>query len=233
MQENWIGRSEGARIRFALTEPLADVSEIEVFTTRPDTLFGATFMSIAAEHPLALRLCAGSPREAEVTSFVQRVRAEDKTRRGADDYVKEGVFTGAYVTNPTNGRRIPVYIANFVLTDYGTGAVMAVPAHDQRDFEFAKKYDLPIEIVIQPVGETLDASALTAAYTERGTLVNSGAFNGQDNEAAKSAITAWLAETGQGGQTVSFRLRDWLVSRQRYWGCPIPMVCLLYTSRCV
>jgi leucyl-tRNA synthetase len=108
--------------------------------------------------------------------------------------------------------------------DYGTGAVMAVPAHDQRDFEFAKKYDLPIEIVIQPVGETLDASALTAAYTERGTLVNSGAFSGQDNEAAKSAITAWLAETGQGGQTVSFRLRDWLVSRQRYWGCPIPMV---------
>ena len=224
MQENWIGRSEGARIRFALTEPLADVSEIEVFTTRPDTLFGATFMSIAAEHPLALRLCAGSPREAEVTSFVQKVRAEDKTRRGADDYVKEGVFTGAYVTNPTNGRRIPVYIANFVLMDYGTGAVMAVPAHDQRDFEFAKKYHLPIEIVIQPAGETLDASALTAAYTERGTLVNSGAFNGQDNEAAKSAITAWLAETGQGGQTVSFRLRDWLVSRQRYWGCPIPMV---------
>lgn len=224
MQENWIGRSEGARIRFPLGQPLADVTEIEVFTTRPDTLFGATFLSIAAEHPLALRLCAGTPREAEVTAFVNKVRAEDKTRRGADDYVKEGIFTGAYVTNPTNGRRMPVYIANFVLMDYGTGAVMAVPAHDQRDFEFAKKYDLPIEVVIQPAAQTLTASELTAAYTERGTLVHSGDFSGQESEEAKKNITAWLADKGQGGQTVSFRLRDWLVSRQRYWGCPIPMV---------
>ncbi|HNF97106.1 MAG TPA: leucine--tRNA ligase, partial [Pseudomonadota bacterium] len=224
MQENWIGRSEGARIRFPLVQPIADVTEIEVFTTRPDTLFGATFMSIAAEHPLALRLCAGTSREAEVTAFVNKVRAEDKTRRGADDYVKEGCFTGACVVNPANGRQIPVYIANFVLMDYGTGAVMAVPAHDQRDFEFAKKYALPIEVVIQPDGTALVASELSAAYTERGQLLNSGEFSGQDNEAAKKNITAWLAQKGQGGPTVSFRLRDWLVSRQRYWGCPIPMV---------
>ena len=224
MQENWIGRSEGARIRFPLQNPLPEASEIEVFTTRPDTLFGATFMSIAAEHPLALRLCKGTPHEAEVTAFVTRVRAEDKIRRGADDYVKEGCFTGAHVQNPATGRLMPVYIANFVLMDYGTGAVMAVPAHDQRDFEFAQKYALPIEVVIQPAGQTLLASALTSAYTDAGTLVESGAFSGQDNEAAKKNITAWLAERGQGGQTVSFRLRDWLVSRQRYWGCPIPMV---------
>lgn len=223
MQENWIGRSTGARVRFPLDKPLSEAAEIEVFTTRPDTLFGATFLSIAAEHPLALRLASGSPREEQVAAFVHKVRGEDKIRRGAEDYVKEGCFTGAYVRNPATARLIPVYIANFVLMDYGTGAVMAVPAHDQRDFEFAKKYALPVEVVIMPPGETLEAT-LAAAYTGPGCLVQSGAFCGQDSEAAKNNITDWLAQTGCGGPTVSYRLRDWLVSRQRYWGCPIPMV---------
>ena len=230
MQTNWIGRSEGARIKFALTQPLSEGADgaaadhIEVFTTRPDTLFGATFMSIAAEHPLALRLAHGTAHEAEVAAFVAKVRGEDKIRRGAEDYVKEGVFTGAYVTNPANGRRMPVYIANFVLMDYGTGAVMAVPAHDQRDFEFGRKYGLPVEVVIQPTDRTLDGAALDAAYVDAGTLVSSGPFDGTPNEEAKARITAWLRDRGLGDQTVSYRLRDWLVSRQRYWGCPIPMV---------
>ena len=230
MQHNWIGRSEGARIKFALETPVPaegsspETTDIEVFTTRPDTLFGATFMSIAAEHPLALRLARGSAHEAAVTSFVTKVRAEDKIRRGAEDYVKEGVFTGAYVVNPANGRRMPVYIANFVLMDYGTGAVMAVPAHDQRDFEFGRKYQLPIEVVIQQPGQELRPDDMTAAYVEPGTLVNSGQFNGTPSEEAKGRITAWLAERGHGDKTVNYRLRDWLVSRQRYWGCPIPMV---------
>jgi len=230
MQQNWIGRSEGARIRFPLETPLAAddggpaTSEIEVFTTRPDTLFGATFMSIAAEHPLALRLCRGKPDEAAVAAFVAKVRAEDKIKRGAEDYVKEGVFTGAYVKNPATGRRMPVYIANFVLMDYGTGAVMAVPAHDQRDFEFARKYGLPLEVVIQSPERTLPAAELTAAYVEAGALVNSGPFTGVPSEEAKGRITDWLKERGQGERTTSYRLRDWLVSRQRYWGCPIPMV---------
>jgi leucyl-tRNA synthetase len=230
MQTNWIGRSEGARIKFALSQPLVaddsgpEASEIEVFTTRPDTLFGATYMSIAAEHPLALRLSRGTPHEAAVASFVQKVRAEDKIRRGAEDYVKEGVFTGAHVVNPATGTTIPVYIANFVLMDYGTGAVMAVPAHDQRDFEFGRKYGLPLQVVIAPPDRSLDPATMDAAYVEPGSLVNSGSFNGTPSEEAKARITAWLAERGQGDKTVSYRLRDWLVSRQRYWGCPIPMV---------
>ncbi len=237
MQRQWMGRSEGARIHFPLNPvvlpdlagPEAAEAVIEVFTTRPDTLFGATFMSIAAEHPLALKLAAGSDREAEVRAFVEKIRAEDRFKRGAEDYVKEGVFTGAHVTNPATGRQMPVYIANFVLMDYGTGAVMAVPAHDQRDFEFARRYGLPIEVVIQPVPpvpieEKLDPATMTAAYTGPGTLHGCGPFDGLPSEEAKGKITAWLFARGQGGQTINYRLRDWLVSRQRYWGCPIPMV---------
>ncbi len=230
MQTNWIGRSEGARIKFALETPLAadDRSaatfEIEVFTTRPDTLFGATFLSIAAEHPLALRLSRGKAENEAVTAFVTKVRAEDKIKRGAEDYVKEGIFTGAYVINPATEAKIPVYIANFVLLDYGTGAVMAVPAHDQRDFEFARKYDLPLRIVIAPENGKLVAAEMTAAYVDAGVLTGCADFDGLPSEEAKIRITDWLKSKEKGERTTSYRLRDWLVSRQRYWGCPIPMV---------
>jgi len=230
MQTNWIGRSEGARIRFQLEAPLGEaengpaIDHIDVFTTCPDTLFGATFMSIAAEHPLALRLSAGKSNADDVAAFVTKVRAEDKIQRGAENYVKEGIFTGAYVVNPANGRRMPIYIANFVLMDYGTGAVMAVPAHDQRDFEFARKYGLPVEVVVQPADRKLDPAAMTEAYPGEGSLVASDQFDGENNIVAKGRITEWLQGRGQGERTTNYRLRDWLVSRQRYWGCPIPMV---------
>lgn len=224
MQENWIGRSEGARIRFALEKSVAGVSEIEVFTTRPDTLYGVTFLSIAAEHPLALKLAEGSERAASVKQFVDAVRAEDKIRRGADDYVKQGIDTGASCRHPLTGERLPIYIANFVLMDYGTGAVMAVPAHDQRDFEFAKTYQLPLKIVIAAPNESLDGATMTAAYTDAGSMINSGPFDGTPSTTGKAQVTALLSEKGCGGATISYRLRDWLLSRQRYWGCPIPMV---------
>ncbi len=224
MQRNWIGRSEGARIRFPLVKPLADAAELEVFTTRPDTLWGVTFMSLAAEHPLALKLAAGTGREAEVAAFVQKVRNEDRANRTGDDTEKEGCFTGAYVTNPVNGRQVPVYIANFVLMDYGTGAVMAVPAHDQRDFDFAKKYGLPVEVVIQNDDTPSDGALLTAAMVEPGTMVNSGPMDGEPSESGKAKVIAHLKERGFGEGTVHFRLRDWGISRQRYWGAPIPVI---------
>ncbi len=214
MQENWIGRSEGARLKFPFAP--APGGAVEVFTTRPDTLYGVTFLSIAAEHPLAARLAEGKP---DVQAFIAKVRGEDKIKRGSEDYVKEGVDTGARARHPVTGAELPIYIANFVLMDYGTGAVMAVPAHDQRDFEFAKKYGLPIRIVIQPEGKELDSSSLTEAYTGPGKMINSDEFNGRDNDIAKSLITAKAGE-----KTVSYRIRDWLVSRQRFWGAPIPMV---------
>ncbi len=225
MQRNWIGKSHGSMITFPLEKSVAGWDHIDVFTTRPDTLYGVTFMSIAAEHPLALELAKGTEREKEVTEFVFRVRNEDKTKRGAADYVKEGCFTGARVINPATGEPVPVYIANFVLMDYGTGAVMAVPAHDQRDFEFARKYGLPLKVVIQPEGEEdLDADGLEHAYEESGVMVNSGPFDGVPNEEGKAKVVELLAEKGQGKATVNYRLKDWGISRQRYWGAPIPMI---------
>ncbi len=223
MQQNWIGRSEGARVSFPLVKPLDQYDSIEIFTTRPDTLYGVTFMSIAAEHPLATRLAADTPREAEVRAFVDRVRAEDKTKRGAEDYVKEGIDTGARCRHPLTGEEIPVFIANFVLMDYGTGAVMAVPAHDQRDFEFARKYALPIKVVIADPNSTLDPATMQAAYTEPGAMTNSGPFDGTPSEEGKGKVIAHLVDKGVGERTISYRLRDWLVSRQRFWGAPIPM----------
>ncbi len=220
MQRNWIGRSVGCEIDFPVEG--ADAC-IRVFTTRQDTLFGATFMSLAPEHPMALQLTTDEQRE-QVEAFVRKVRKMDKIARTADDYEKEGVFTGSYCINPATGRRIPVFLANFVLMDYGTGAVMAVPAHDQRDFEFARKYQLPLTVVIQPEGETLDPETMTEAWTGSGCLVNSGPFDGLDNEEAKEKIAAWLKEKGIGTSTVNYRLRDWGVSRQRYWGTPIPVI---------
>ena len=226
MQRNWIGRSVGAQVKFQV-KGMDEV--VEVFTTRPDTLCGATFMSLAAEHPLVEKLIAGSPEAEKVRAFCRDVANMDRIKRGADDLEKEGVFTGAYCINPLTGREMPIHVANFVLMGYGTGAVMAVPAHDQRDFEFARKYDLPMRVVIQPKGETLNPAAMTAAYADPGILVNSGEFDGLENEKAKETIVARLAERNLAKPTVNYRLRDWNISRQRFWGAPIPVV---YCEKC-
>ncbi len=226
MQKNWIGKSEGAEIKFPLE---GRKGHITVFTTRPDTLYGVTFMSLAPEHPLALELAKGTPQENKVKEFIVRMRKKSHLERSAEEAEKEGIFTGAYCLHPLTNKRIPIYIANFVLMEYGTGAVMAVPAHDQRDFEFARKYGLPIVVVIQPEGQKLDPHTMTEAYTEPGILVNSGPFDGLPSEEAKRAITAHLKEKGLGQKTVSYRLRDWGISRQRYWGAPIPMI---YCPKC-
>jgi leucyl-tRNA synthetase len=221
MQRNWIGRSEGARILFD-RENGGD--PIEVFTTRPDTLYGATFMSLAPEHPLCLALSKGTPQEKQVKTFINRVLTQDWGARIGEDSEKEGAFTGAYCVNPLTGRRMPIYVANFVLFEYGTGAVMAVPAHDQRDFDFAKKYGLDIIVVIQPDGEKLDPATMSEAYVDEGTLANSGEFDGMDNVKAMEAISNKLTNMGKGGATVNYRIRDWGISRQRYWGAPIPII---------
>ena len=226
MQRNWIGKSVGAEISFKIKE--LD-EHIDVFTTRPDTLFGATFMSLAPEHPLVEKLIPGTGSEDEVRAFVDRISRMDRIVRTADDLEKEGVFTGRYCVNPVTGREMPIYVANFVLMGYGTGAVMAVPAHDQRDFEFASKYDLPKQVVIMPRDRGLDAETMTEAYTEPGVMANSGKFDGMDSEGAKQAIIDHLAADNLGKPTVNYRLRDWNISRQRYWGAPIPVI---YCDEC-
>ena len=225
MQRNWIGRSVGCEIDFQIEN---SDRKIRVFTTRQDTLFGATFMSLAPEHPWAQELATPERAEA-VAEFIARIRREDKIHRTSDNQEKEGIFTGSYCLNPVTGRRMPIMLANFVVTDYGTGAVMAVPTHDQRDFDFARKYDLPMVVVITPPGSTLDPATMEAAYVDPGVLVNSGEFSGLPNEEAKERIADWLEQKGLGERKINFRLRDWGVSRQRYWGTPIPVV---YCEKC-
>ncbi|GIV98463.1 MAG: leucine--tRNA ligase [Herpetosiphonaceae bacterium] len=222
-QTAWIGRSEGAEIEFPVDGYAAS---IVVFTTRPDTIYGATFVVLAPEHPLVAAITAVEQRRA-VESYVEQSQRKLERERliGAE---KTGVFTGAYAINPVNNQRIPIWIADYVLARYGTGAIMAVPAHDERDFEFARRYDLPIRRVIAPRLEEADAP-LKEAYVEPGVLVDSGPFSGMPHQEAARAITAWLEERGAGKAAATYRLRDWLISRQRYWGPPIPIV---YCDRC-
>lgn len=218
-QRHWIGRSVGAEIDFSVKDHDASVT---VFTTRPDTVFGVTFMSLAPEHDLVDRITTDAQR-ASVEALKAELANQSPEERTGDNAPKKGVFTGAYVINPVNGDEVPVFIANFVLADYGTGAVMAVPAHDTRDFAFAQEYDLPIKRVIAEDGAD-NAAPMEAAFTTVGTLVNSGPFDGQRSDAAKTAITTWLAEQQFGREKVTYRYRDWGLSRQRYWGNPIPYV---------
>lgn len=226
MQKNWIGKSLGTEVYF----PLADGrGTIPVFTTRQDTLFGATFLVLAPEHPMVLELSRGKPQEGEVRAFVERIRKQDVITRTAEDMEKEGVFLGAYCINPLTGKQIPIYTANFVLMEYGTGAIMSVPTHDQRDFAFARKYGIPMVVVIQPPGERLDPATMTEAYTGDGVMVNSGPFDGMGNREAMEAIADYLEKRGIGKRMVQYRLRDWGISRQRYWGAPIPII---YCDRC-
>ncbi len=220
MQRNWIGRSEGAEIEFPV-DGHPDM-ELKVFTTRPDTLWGVTYMVLAPEHPLVQKLTTPDRRK-EVEAYVENARKVSEIERTSTEREKTGVFTGAYAINPVNGEKVPIWIADYVLVTYGTGAIMAVPAHDQRDFEFATKYNLPIREVISPTGKPSE-KPLDHAYEEPGIMINSGPFTGTPPEEAIDKVIAWLEEKGIGRRKVNYRLRDWLISRQRYWGAPIPII---------
>lgn len=221
MQRNWIGKSVGARIRFAVE---GRQEWIDVFTTRPDTICGASFLCLAPEHPLVLELSRCTNQGTDVDAFIEKMAHQERTARAMETVEKEGVFIGAFVINPVSGAKLPIYAGNFVLMEYGTGAVMGVPAHDQRDFEFAERYGLSRIVVVQPKGAPLNVADMKEAWVGPGTLVNSGTFTGMDNVAAQSAIAEWLAEKKLGEKDIRFRLRDWGISRQRYWGTPIPMI---------
>ena len=227
MQENWIGRSTGVEIDFKVENSDQTIS---VFTTRPDTVHGVTFMVFAPEHPLVDELVAGTEYESAVKDFQKQMHRLSAVDRTSADLEKEGIFIGRYVINPLNGDRVPLWITNYVIMDYGTGAVMGVPSHDQRDFEFSKKYGIDIKVVITPPDNPgLKAEELTAAYVKEGNLVASGKFDGMNNKKAIEAIADHLEESGLGRRVVNYRLRDWLISRQRYWGAPIPIV---YCDHC-
>ncbi len=223
MQRNWIGRSEGAEIRFT-AEVDGKQEDIPVFTTRPDTIYGVTFFVLAPEHPWVEKITTAE-HKAEVNVYVEQARRMTEIERMSTEKEKTGVFTGAYVTNPVSGERIPVWIADYVLMSYGAGAIMGVPAHDQRDFEFARKFGMAIREVIRPEGEEPgDAATWTEAHEALGTVVNSGPFDGTPGDQAIAKVIASIEEQGVGKATVNYRLRDWLISRQRYWGAPIPIV---------
>ena len=221
MQRNWIGRSEGAEVVFRCEEVDLD---FPVFTTRPDTLFGATFFVLAPEHPELQRLVAGTPAEREVREYVDRVGRESAEERGAEDREKTGVALGRSVVNPVNGEAIPMFVADYVLMEYGTGAIMAVPGHDTRDYEFAQKFGLPVKRVIEGSDPEVARDDEGLPYPGDGPMVGSGRFDGRDNREAYAEIVGWLKSEGRGKPAVNYRLRDWLVSRQRYWGAPIPIV---------
>jgi leucyl-tRNA synthetase len=241
MQENWIGRSEGTLVSFPIE---GSETAMPIFTTRPDTLYGVTFMSLAPEHPLARNLVEGTGYEKPVVDFISRVVTQDRFMRTAEDQEKEGAFTGRYAINPLSRERVPIYVANFVLMEYGTGAIMAVPAHDQRDFEFARKYGIPVKVVIRPDGKNnrisdeqrakvaewieagcpSDGEGMKGAFIEPGVQVNSGPFDGLPSTEGIVRIAEHVEESGLGKRTVEYKLRDWLVSRQRYWGTPIPVM---------
>ncbi len=221
MQENWIGRSEGAEVHFPV-EPTGE--SLTCFTTRPDTVYGVTFLALAPEHPVVEKLCAKGAQREKVREFIEKVCGETIEERTGAGAPKVGVFTGKYALNPVNEERVPIWVTNYVLKEYGTGAVMGVPAHDQRDFEFAKKHELPIRVVIQPPGTTLDATTMTEAYEGDGVQANSGEFSGLPNRFAIAKIIEEMEARGIGNRKTTYKIHDWLISRQRYWGAPIPII---------
>jgi leucyl-tRNA synthetase len=229
MQRNWIGRSEGVEVAFGLDLAGVAEKEIRVFTTRPDTIFGVTFMVLAPEHPLVPQITTPD-RKAEVEAYVEQARKQTEIERLSTEHEKTGVFTGAYCKNLLSGQDVPIWIADYALLWYGTGAVMGVPAHDYRDLEFAERYRLPVNVVIAPrdwdasTGPSTNGSKIEEAYVEPGTMVNSGQFDGLPSEDGKRAIAEFVEASGWGKRTISYRVRDYLISRQRYWGTPIPMV---------
>lgn len=226
MQENWIGRSEGVEFSFTAEKT---GEKIPVFTTRPDTVYGVSYIVLAPEHPLVKTLSANTEQEKAVQEFVKKMEKLNEITRTSTETEKEGLFIGAYAVNPMNGEKIPIWIANYVLVNYGTGAVMGVPAHDQRDFEFAQKYNLPIKAVVSPEDKEVRSEDMTEAYVDEGILINSDRFNGMNNIEAIDAIAKYMEQAQIGERKVNYKLRDWLISRQRYWGAPIPIV---YCEKC-
>lgn len=226
MQKNWIGRSTGAEVTFEIEN---FSKKLQIYTTRPDTLFGVTYMVLAPEHPFVPELTNGTEYEAAVKAYQEECQHKSEIERTSLSKEKTGVFTGCYGINPVNGKKVPIFISDYVMMDYGTGAIMAVPAHDQRDFEFAKKFDLDIVPVVDSQNPEIDIDNLTEAFVAEGTMINSGKYTGMNNKEAIEEITKDLEADGLGKAQVNYKLRDWLISRQRYWGCPIPMV---YCEEC-
>lgn len=226
MQKNWIGRSTGAEVTFEIEN---FSKKLQIYTTRPDTLFGVTYMVLAPEHPFVPELTNGTEYEDAVKAYQEECQHKSEIERTSLTKEKTGVFTGCYGINPVNGKKVPIFISDYVMMDYGTGAIMAVPAHDQRDFEFAKRFDLDIVPVVDSQNPEIDINNLTEAFVAEGTMINSGKYTGMNNKEAIEEITKDLEADGLGKAQVNYKLRDWLISRQRYWGCPIPMV---YCEEC-